>query len=680
MIRFAVVCAVAYLGLVVSRPLWPALEGEPQEFQLRVGLATDVREVVLAGRHAMEVIAGGQVVDQGSHLVVRPTGDVVRAWSYRLQIAALREPAQAQRLAEDLERFTGLSSDLAFDAETGLTRVRLGIWHQRQDAVAAQARLSARGRDAWVVEEIGEIANAGLQITGSRAQKAGTTVVVRRSDGGPMAWAGGTYRGGLQLTLNRRGSINVVLVTELENYLRGVVPREMGPKIYNDLDALKALAVAARSYVLHNLGEFAAEGFDVCATPRCQVFGGLGAEQPLSNQAVSETAGLVLVTADRRPADTLYTATCGGHTEDVATVFPAKHHSYLRGVPCIEGGLVSIGRRGDWTVIESRVMRRLIGDLGSSPREVGESFRRLMKKAGLTPGEDRLESFIGSEVRRFLGSVLDLVADPAWFSATVADDHQPLAGSLRRLPKGSKHVLLADLRRILYQVAQEVALVVEQSTKFVARSQAAFKVQTQGSAQGDLLLPGDTVWHWQAPGDGLLAAGDPVRVVLVEGDPVAALIPARSSRNASRAPGTKVWSEHRSDSDLARRASAEFPGFGYRSFELGERGVSGRLKTFKLHGTGGETRELKGLSIRWFLDIPETWFRVRRSSGSQQAPGWVFSGRGWGHGVGMCQRGAYRMALRGSGFTEILDHYYSGLKLEQIDQLGAIRTAAPDLS
>jgi stage II sporulation protein D len=44
----------------------------------------------------------------------------------------------------------------------------------------------------------------------------------------------------------------------------------------------------------------------------------------------------------------------------------------------------------------------------------------------------------------------------------------------------------------------------------------------------------------------------------------------------------------------------------------------------------------------------------------------VFAGKGWGHGVGLCQVGAYGMAVRGASYGEILGHYYSGAALEKI--------------
>ena len=86
---------------------------------------------------------------------------------------------------------------------------------------------------------------------------------------------GKRYRGRILVYLNDRGALNLINELPIEEYLRGVVPSEMGPELYNQLEALKAQAVAARTYTLRNLGEFAREGYDICATPRCQVYGGM---------------------------------------------------------------------------------------------------------------------------------------------------------------------------------------------------------------------------------------------------------------------------------------------------------------------------------------------------------------------------------------------------------------------
>ena len=84
-----------------------------------------------------------------------------------------------------------------------------------------------------------------------------------------------------------------------------------------------------------------------------------------------------------------------------------------------------------------------------------------------------------------------------------------------------------------------------------------------------------------------------------------------------------------------------------------------------LLGDGGKRVEVEGLAVRWTLDVPDTWFHVERVD-RPDAHGWVFRGRGWGHGVGMSQAGAFGMAVRGSSYREILEHYYTGIRLGRL--------------
>ena len=122
-------------------------------------------------------------------------------------------------------------------------------------------------------------------------------------------------------------------VVNVEDYLRGVVPNELSPQAFPQIEALKAQAVAARTWVLAHLGDYASKGYDVCATPACQVYRGQATEQPLTDEAVAETRGVV-ATWRGRPISAYYTSTCGGHTEDGDTIFEVRA-PYLKGVACV---------------------------------------------------------------------------------------------------------------------------------------------------------------------------------------------------------------------------------------------------------------------------------------------------------------------------------------------------------
>ncbi|MGD9681394.1 MAG: SpoIID/LytB domain-containing protein [Candidatus Obscuribacterales bacterium] len=131
---------------------------------------------------------------------------------------------------------------------------------------------------------------------------------------------GRAYRGALLITANevngRRGrsisSFNAINIVDLEDYLLSVLPSEM-PASW-PLEALKAQAIAARSYVVANLGKYESEGYDVRATIADQVYRGVDWEKESASRAVYETAGIVL---KHRGAvvPAFFHSSGGGHTE-----------------------------------------------------------------------------------------------------------------------------------------------------------------------------------------------------------------------------------------------------------------------------------------------------------------------------------------------------------------------------
>jgi len=109
------------------------------------------------------------------------------------------------------------------------------------------------------------------------------------SPSGSVVVAGHPYRGEIQV-LVRDGRLTVVNSLPLEDYLLGVVPREMPADF--PLEALRAQAVAARTYALYVRagGTYAAFGYDLVPTTACQVYGGLEAEREITTLAVRGTA------------------------------------------------------------------------------------------------------------------------------------------------------------------------------------------------------------------------------------------------------------------------------------------------------------------------------------------------------------------------------------------------------
>ena len=179
----------------------------------------------------------------------------------------------------------------------------------------------------------------------------------------------------------------VINELNMESYLKGVVPVEMGPSQFPELDALKAQAVAARTYAVAHLGDHDDEGWDLCATPACQAYYGRSAEHSLSNRAVDETAGLVAAYLGQ-PIDAMYTSTCGGHTEDAAVLFEDRAQPYLVGVPCAWERPISLTGTSDpgpWidsTAFSAAIAREVLGLApGATP---GAILARILEWTGVT--------------------------------------------------------------------------------------------------------------------------------------------------------------------------------------------------------------------------------------------------------------------------------------------------------
>lgn len=119
------------------------------------------------------------------------------------------------------------------------------------------------------------------------------------------------YKGTIHI-INNNGNMTVINDVGIEDYVRGVTPAEM-PSSWN-MEALKAQAIAVRSYAIANLGKHASQGFDLLDSTMDQVYNGVLAETSTTNQAVEETKGLVL-TYNNKIISTMYSASAGGQTK-----------------------------------------------------------------------------------------------------------------------------------------------------------------------------------------------------------------------------------------------------------------------------------------------------------------------------------------------------------------------------
>jgi stage II sporulation protein D len=100
---------------------------------------------------------------------------------------------------------------------------------------------------------------------------------------------------------------------------------------------------------------------------------------------------------------------------------------------------------------------------------------------------------------------------------------------------------------------------------------------------------------------------------------------------------------------------------GIEDITIGSYTSTGRVRTIKIIARGSSPYEMRATELRRLLGyrrLPSTHFSVKVEDGEA-----VFDGRGWGHGVGLCQWGALEMARQGKSYREILAHYYPGAVL-----------------
>ncbi|MEM7727485.1 MAG: SpoIID/LytB domain-containing protein [Cyanobacteria bacterium P01_A01_bin.45] len=138
---------------------------------------------------------------------------------------------------------------------------------------------------------------------------------------------GRVYPGDLQIQPNAYGSYTLVNEVPLEQYLRGVVPYEIGSK--SPAAALETQAIIARTYALNNLRRFAVDNYQLCADTHCQVYFGITGATPTTDKAIAATRGMVL-TYENELVDTLYSSTTGGVTASFTDVWNGKDRPYLK--------------------------------------------------------------------------------------------------------------------------------------------------------------------------------------------------------------------------------------------------------------------------------------------------------------------------------------------------------------
>ncbi len=534
----------------------------------------------------------------------------------------------------------------------------------------------------------------------------------------PVRVNGKAYRGRIEVFVNSRGGLTVVNAVSLEDYLLGVVPNELSlPQI----EAQKAQAIAARTYAVANIGQFGTQGFDLLPTVRSQVYRGFSSESKMGTQAVLQTRGIV-ATYKGKPINALYTSTCGGRTENSENIFEFNE-PYLRGVECsLEGHrhfapfLIKTSREpalirdeANAELVRTASLFAVNGFVMATPRFDDDYFEDL-------PSETELRSWINQLAVRFakpFPTVTKDSAKPAEFARILAQmiyepnyadtllseadiNYQLSFLDAQEVPKAARADMAILLRDGYLTIYPDLTI---KPKKPFSRSKLirlisqiyAKKKWTPGLQSGTakstedgklILKTGRTekqmpvnpnVFLFRQFGDSFYQVKE---VALVGGESVnfqtnslgeviyLEVMPTTTTATAERDSSFTLWSKTLSASAVQSRLSRYVRGIGtLLDVRIAQQGYSRRAIDLEIIGTNG-VFHLKGGKIRSALRLNEQLFALNKRYGANgQAVSYNFTGRGWGHGVGMCQYGAYGLAKMGVKYDEIIKHYYTGVDL-----------------
>jgi stage II sporulation protein D len=182
--------------------------------------------------------------------------------------------------------------------------------------------------ERWILEQEGRLVGARREDSRTVPLRESPVIVRPLDPGGTIAFNGRHWRGELLVSAGDDGLI-VVNRLRMDDYVRGVVPLEIGTTSPGDAAAVEAQAVTARSYAVTRLGS--ARAYDMTSTTQDQVYGGADAETQVGNESVAATEGLVLLyggTVVNAP----YHANCGGSTAAPQDSWRASAEPYLQRV------------------------------------------------------------------------------------------------------------------------------------------------------------------------------------------------------------------------------------------------------------------------------------------------------------------------------------------------------------
>ncbi len=622
---------------------------------------------------------------------------------YRIQINGPLNLDDANQLIDQLKN-QGFVADKVIISDSEFYRVLVGRFRTTSQVEKDFDKLKSIGyEELWISSERNlDLAKSSesLYLITQRYER-----ILLPSDGVSLRSLGlttqiinkGKYRGLINVVPHYSGRLSIVNVLDIETYLRGVVPREMGPSEFPDIEALKAQSIAARTYAIANLNKRIKEGFDLNDTIADQVYGGYDAEQPMTDQAIEGTRG-VIASYEGKPIQALFMANAGGSTIDVGEVF-GGNAPYLKGVSTYFSDVPHLSYTSSSQypqILQSHItesqLRLLIGGL-VTPQLLVED--KLNSKVDIYDAQSLLEKIqkklelystsIPQEPLKLLGVARafgfdrvmlgqDRIEDAAYiFGNSLDSKDSQLAYFLLRRNLATYRDLTSpnvpDWKTYLnwvYLFWNELAPFAFQEGTLLRtdevrkRREEPQKINLNQETILGIELPGN---YYQLVSNLSIPAGDRLRWIVDEQGRVTFAIHRKDPDGISldRFHPDSHWKQDYSESDLLGLIRQRVPIKEIQSIEI-KHNQQGRVIRMTIRDQNKSSYVFTGMRIRNLLRLKDNVFSMI-TSGKGAKRRWIFYGRGWGHGVGLSQTAAYGMALTGRKYDEILKHFYSNIQL-----------------
>lgn len=221
-------------------------------------------------------------------------------------------------------------------------------------------------------------------------------------DGDTFTFQNSRYRGGIMFN-SLSGGLTIINFLPIEEYLYGVINAELHKS--NPIEALKAQAVAARSFAICKLGTHNLYGFDLCSTTHCQVYRGYNDEYPETIDAVDETRGET-IKYEGKTVPAYFFKNSGGYTQSIEDVWGSKNFEYLKAVKDEHSPTYSWSKSFTFSELESK--------LDSAGFDIGDVIEVSITKRNQSGAVEELQ-FIGtngtttlhkSKIRSVLGATV----------------------------------------------------------------------------------------------------------------------------------------------------------------------------------------------------------------------------------------------------------------------------------